>query len=197
MTPLQFERWKDFSVRMAKVAYANHRRPSGAWILELVEEFFDEINENDIPCLHDWDHSHAYPEGHPYFQPDVPRGRMRGPYGVGDLFSLFMDSYRPGAPRCKACRSTIWGKYDSDDCRCDEIEEKHGEQWDDQFAGPVHCCIRAGLDLASAPSAGVAGFTCGHIRRMYPEGVPEWVAGDNDDTRAAFAAASDETGIWL
>lgn len=44
-----------------------------------------------------------------------------------------------------------------------------------KFCGPVHCCVRAGLDLACNPSAGVAGFTAGNIREMYPDGVPEWV----------------------
>lgn len=43
------------------------------------------------------------------------------------------------------------------------------------YCDPVHCCVRAGLDIASSPSAGVAGFTAGDIRRMYPEGVPDWV----------------------
>lgn len=45
----------------------------------------------------------------------------------------------------------------------------------DQWAGPATACIRAGLDVASSPSAGVVGFTFGDLARMYPEGVPEWV----------------------
>lgn len=45
----------------------------------------------------------------------------------------------------------------------------------ERFCDPVSCCVRAGLDLAVKPSAGVAGFTAGDIRKMYPEGVPDWV----------------------
>ena len=34
------------------------------------------------------------------------------------------------------------------------------------------------MDCAYSPSMGVIGFTAGDIRRMYPEGVPDWVKGD-------------------
>lgn len=44
-----------------------------------------------------------------------------------------------------------------------------------KFCAPVDCCVRAGLDLACKPSAGVAGFTAGQVREMYIEGVPDWV----------------------
>lgn len=55
------------------------------------------------------------------------------------------------------------------------------DETDDQWCGPVRCCLRMGLDLASEGSAGVLGFTAGDVRRMYPEGVPEWIARQWDD----------------
>lgn len=45
----------------------------------------------------------------------------------------------------------------------------------DRWVNPPACCIRAALDLAVAPSAGVYGFNVGDIRKMYPEGVPDWI----------------------
>lgn len=53
--------------------------------------------------------------------------------------------------------------------------DRQQELDEQRFCSPVSCCIRAGLDLAVKPSAGVAGFTAGDIRTMYPEGVPDWV----------------------
>ena len=84
---------------------------------------------------------------------------------------MFLDNYEGYAPRCRVCATYS----DDSECRCQEIEDLYHEQWQDQWGGPVHCCIRAGLDFASAPSAGVIGFTAGDLRRMYPEGVPDWV----------------------
>lgn len=52
-----------------------------------------------------------------------------------------------------------------------EEYERAVEQW----IGPVSCCLRAGLDVAVSPSAGVAGFTAGDLRAMYSEGVPDWI----------------------
>jgi len=92
-----------------------------------------------------------------------------------DHLSEFFDV--PASPRCKACtQSYLSDDYDESlECRCDEIEWMHFEQYDTQWFGPVRCCIRAGVDMACEPSAGVIGFSAGDVRRMYPEGVPDWV----------------------
>ena len=52
---------------------------------------------------------------------------------------------------------------------------KKYEAWDEKWGDRVRSCLRAGLDLAASPSAGVWGFTADDLRRMYPEGVPDWV----------------------
>ncbi len=85
------------------------------------------------------------------------------------------------------------------------MDELYYDQWDEQYGGPVRCCIRAGLDMASAPSAGVVGFTAGDLRRMFPEGVPEWVFPPNerlhywlsDKVNGTFAELADDAGIVL
>jgi hypothetical protein len=87
------------------------------------------------------------------------------------MVTVFLDEYRGYSPACKPCLIYEYpGK-----CRCDDIEDHYYEQWDMQWGDQVRCCLRAGLDFASAPSAGVIGFTAGDLRRMYPEGVPDWV----------------------
>jgi len=64
-----------------------------------------------------------------------------------------------------------------------------------RFATQVSCCIRAGIDRASSPSAGVVGFTVGDLRRMYPDGLPDWVIDGYEPPVAADTP--DDAGIWL
>lgn len=61
------------------------------------------------------------------------------------------------------------------------------------FISQLHCCIRAGLDLASEPSGGVVGFTVAHIKRMYQGSIPEWILSQYTDEQWT----SDENHIWL
>lgn len=163
MTPLQFDRWQDFALRMARTCYAKSRRPSAAWIAHRVEQFFDCFDQEEIPLIRNWDHSDEWPE------------MVGRPDCIGtQVSSLFAEDYslHPEFPKCAACKAG--GYRGADHCRCLELETIVWEQWDDQWCGPVNCCLRAGLDMACAPSAGVVGFTAGDVRRMYPDGVPEW-----------------------
>ena len=203
MTNEQYDRWKDFAIRMATACYAAARRPSGAWILGVVEEWFDLFDLfdlDDIPTILDWDNSTVYPEGHPCRRresqlsycdcagyrftnntpnPECPEcnghgthyALIEGPL-IGDMMSEFLEGYYPGVGECSVCL----GDDDEGECFCDTKDIMAYDQWCDQWGGPVCCCVRAGLDLACSPSMGVVGFTAGDIRRMYPEGVPEWVA---------------------
>ncbi len=50
------------------------------------------------------------------------------------------------------------------------------------YLSPVACCVRAGFDCAVKPSMGAMGFTAGDIRRMYPEGVSDWVTNGEWET---------------
>jgi len=231
MTDEQYERWKDFAIRAAKTWYATSRRPTAAWVLEVVGDFFEDLDEDTIPCIVDWDRSTEYPEGNPSRRreyqpsycgcdgwrykhgspnPDCPECRGYGvhrqwvsPYCMGDEVTEFLDGYRGYPPDCRACR-----EYDYDgECTCAEIADHYYEQWDEQWGSAVRCCIRAGLDMASAASAGVIGFTAGDIRKMYPEGVPEWLFPPGEKLvyamtnpvveNGTFADLPDEAGVWL
>ncbi len=82
MTDLQYERWKDFAMRMAKVCFPELRqRPSKAWVLEVVEEFFDGLDEEYITSIVGWDDE---------------------PYPC-DMVNEHLASERGYPPRCRAC----------------------------------------------------------------------------------------------
>jgi hypothetical protein len=167
MTREQFERWRDFALRMARTVYpATMRSPSRKWIVEQVGEFLDRLDGNgDVPAIVDWDGSH-------------------GSVIVTDEMSRFEHDLMP------------WCVERIED---DEEHEDARERW----WGPVRCCVRAGLDLASAPSAGVVGFTIGDLRRMYPEGLPVWIAGGFHSPRGGkisprrIARLPDSEPVWL
>ena len=61
------------------------------------------------------------------------------------------------------------------------------------------CCVKAGFDLAVAPSSGVVGsdFTAGMVRRMYPTGLPDFVARHFEQVGTDIATAPAEARVWL
>lgn len=210
MSPEQFERWRDFSLRMARTCFRTFRRPNARWIAGVVEDFFDGLDEPDIPCIVDWDNSTEYPQGNPrHCQCEEKSGIHHALYHrcscAGDLMSIFSEDYRGNSPRCRACNDSGWGAFGRAECRCEDIDYRFCEQWDEQWGGPVCCCIRGGLDCASAPSAGVIGFTAGDIRRMYPKGVPDWVFPPDeqlkywlrDELNGTFSELPDSAGVVL
>ena len=136
---------------------------------------------------------------------------QRGPC-LTDLVSDYLDPYIP-SPRCKHCAHDCANDpcpLCESDCSCDDIQTRVLEQWDDQWGGPIHCCLRAGIDLICNPSPigmGVLGFTAGDLRRMYPEGVPEFVSKGNERwyegwpgkevLNGTFAEMADDTVLML
>lgn len=74
------------------------------------------------------------------------------------------------------------------------------DRWDETWGNRFASCIRAGLDVASAPSAGVVGFTVADLRRMYPDGIPAWVRENfqhPDGSPAELETVSGDTHVWL
>lgn len=218
MTPEQYDRWQDFARRMARTCFTHLRRPDTAWIVAVVDDFFDGFEERDVVCITDWDNSDPYPEGHDWFRRTYrcpcwhcgdgkPKSECpyrtcedgqiydyAHPYPVCDQVSIFLSDYEPGI-ECQSCRDST-----AKPCRCDEAEDLGRDQWDEQWGGPVHCCIRAGLDVASAPSAGVVGFTVCDLRNMYPEGIPDWVNSEYRDPNGHPVDLNQgecNVGIWL
>lgn len=183
ITTEQYERWKDFALRMARTCFKHRRNPTWRDILAGVEEFFEMLEYNEYQvCVVNWDHCDPYPKGHRYYlktyrtscwhchgtkKSDCKYNCEDGqiydyakPYCVGDMCSEMSGRWNP----------YYWA---------DLSDEEH-EKRQEQFCEPITCCIRAGLDMAVSPSGGVLGFTAGDLRKMYPEGVPEWVTGGPD-----------------
>lgn len=86
---------------------------------------------------------------------------------------------------------------------CDELDDylydnqylRGDEHRENLFATQVSCCVRAGFDVAVAPSAGVLGFNVGTLRRMYQGEIPAWVA--NWFTPPLTGEEKDRAGVWL
>lgn len=87
---------------------------------------------------------------------------------------------------------------------CDDFDEwfseyyieRQGEWEQSRFLRDIACAVRAGLDAALPDRAqgGVLGFTVGPLRKMYPEGLPEYII---DQFTPSLSDAKDEEPIWL
>ena len=65
-----------------------------------------------------------------------------------------------------------------------------------RFGDMLVACVRAGFDVAVAPSGGVIGFTVGDLRDIFDGTIPEWVTEHFEEPAAVLAAVRDE-GVWL
>ena len=216
-TTQRFQRWQDFAERMARACWPYNTPdwlPDRQWIEVEIAGFFACLPEEDYALYRNWDNSEPYPVGHPYHRTDR-RGHANSPGVMGDLVSEWEDDtlyyqWREYASPLERLWGDIHCEIFGDD---DLIREPVVERW----SSPVHCCIRAGMDCAYAPSGGVMGFTAGDLRRMYPEGVPDWVKGDGPwetvpitgvipgvgftvgETRpnGTFDSLPDDASVWL
>ena len=151
MNRIQFRRWKDFALRMAErgwVAREIMRKEHRDAVIPAVTHFFDLMGTD--------------------FREDVirieswddTRKDHYGHYPIGpfvcDIVSELLSDFNP----------FYW----------DDDESKAYESWDELWGGRIHCCIRAGIDLALNSSIGVLGFRKADIERMYPESVPSWIS---------------------
>lgn len=179
ISKLQFERWQDFAIRMARTCFKRRRNPTAKEIEQNVRYFFDCLDPEDLKSIVDWDHCDPYPKGSKHYERKY-RTECWHCHGVkkkdcphrceeGHIYNYAKAQCVTDA---LAALSENFNPY-----YCHDLSEARYEKREEQFCGPVQCCIRAGLDLAVAPSAGVMGFTAGDLRRMYPEGVPDWVTG--------------------
>jgi hypothetical protein len=185
MTTEQYDRWKDFALRMARACWPKRARseyyPDAEWVEREVDAFFSEIDPLDICVISSWDGSDDYPEGHAYYRAETHQWGTRYASGpdIGDDMRDWQWEGRGELPVPKKLRDRLdrlrWSDRDDANEQEDAIWDEIVERW----YGPVACCIRAGIDMAcpDGHGMGVLGFTAGDLRRMYPEGVPEWVTG--------------------
>lgn len=80
-----------------------------------------------------------------------------------------------------------------------ERESRHGEVElvRGRFGDMLSACVRAGFDMAVAPSAGVIGFTVGDLRDACGGSIPDWIADRFGENRQALLEAERNEGVWL
>lgn len=147
---------------MAKTCFNPKRQsPTLQNIVENVESFFNDPNVIAFkPYFVGWDESHPDEKGCQLYVCDY----------VSEMFSYVWErAYHHASPKEQRLLDGFWDRGDYD--AYDEIKNKIA----DRYEHPVHCCIRAAMDVVYDSSAGVLGFTAGNIRAMYPEGVPKWI----------------------
>lgn len=186
MTPEQFGRWKDFACRMARHAYPCYREANRKKIEGFVRDFFWTYFDGQSETISGTD---SWDQG-----PDVYVCDLMSDYetdGIdvawrcpGDRVADFLD-----AAAAETFESAYKGWQGED--RDDFWRYRRKSIWCDR----VRCCVRAGLDVVAEPSAGVVGFRVGDLRRMYPEGLPDWVAGWFE--APITAETPDDMGVWL
>ncbi len=186
MKPEQYEHWKDFAKRMARAAMFDFKRgPSREWIEAQVANFFDlwETVPGRTEHLHDWD------------------TWDRGWEGPGEKIADYLECEHPGLSRAERDQFDSGRKIFGRD-KWEYLDWKT-ERWRETWENPVICCIRAGLDMATEPGGGVVGFTVGDLRRMYPDGFPDWLQAvfeemtTQDGERVEFDRLDDSMGVWL
>lgn len=68
-------------------------------------------------------------------------------------------------------------------------------KWKNTFYNQLGACVRAGIDAAARPTAGVVGFDVGLLRRMYDGTIPTWIA---DNFQPPLTAdVPDDAPVWL
>lgn len=220
MTSEQYERWEEIAIRMARTCFRRSRRPTTAWIVGAVTDFLNDLRDTEL--IRNWDNSNNYPEGHPYYRAEQYQcgTRYAHPLPLCDIMSEWESDYINGDIYVLLNKRETQQR---EAARCrndDEMCDRQDDEIADRFAGPVRCCVRAGLGMAvdGGSGMGVLGFTVGDIRRMYPEGVPEWIARRWDDAEVIaqkkvipgvgfvpevvgkserFEKMADTAGLWL
>jgi len=66
-----------------------------------------------------------------------------------------------------------------------------------RFGDMLAACVRAGFDMAVAPSAGVVGFTVGDLRDIFDGAIPDCIADQFAESKPALLSAGRDEGVWL
>lgn len=79
-----------------------------------------------------------------------------------------------------------------------EKEDRKGncESVTGRFGQMLSACVRAGFDVAVAPSAGVLGFTLGDVRQIFKGTLPQWVK-DFFENPETLDDCLDNKKVWL
>jgi hypothetical protein len=179
MTEEQFRRWATFAIRMAHRGWPHIPRKSRKLVARAVKEVLREVR-HDYPLsdVGDWDGYYRDEDGRLVDKKCI----------VGDAVQTTEEGFNP---------------YYWEDGKSYRGRSSRNERWYDTYWVRVNCCLRAGLDLAVSPSAGVLGFEICDLRRMYRGNIPTWI---NDGRWVNQKGEQDipdlnvgkcEVGIWL
>jgi hypothetical protein len=191
MDPTQFRNWQTFAIRMAHRGWPRLPRQSRKKVAEMVKDFFRRLENFDCDGtlksrIQDWDHTADCKHEQERNAARLPNGNLPSGYPpfsicydlVCDAVTMMSDSWNP----------FTWS------------DERKAEKWDDLWLTRVNCCLRAGLDLASLPSAGVVGFEVCDLRRMYRGNIPAWINAqwvDAMEQPIDLNKGECAVGIWL
>lgn len=161
-----------FACRMVRVSTSPRWQPR---LRELVENLLHRIGpqcNGDYAHMKDWDHSDRYD---------------------------YVSETKWGNGKVTHYRHQGTHPY-----LCDEVKRYIWEQQDygrlsehSVLATKMQCCVRAGADVAVAPSAGVLGWTAGDLSAMWaPRPLPQWVRNYFTDDFDITTAPAKEP-IWL
>lgn len=185
MTDIANERWVDFSTRMAKACYADSEQPDLEWILDSLDCIFTEIKD-DLSLYTSWDKTEPYPEGHEYYDFKNRPLLLSSLIGESIEDEIYFRIHRHSTEKESRVLERLWERRDKEKWveAYDNLKNQIVERW----SSPVHCCLRAGIDVAKNPSAGIVGFTVGDLKKMYPEGIPDWLCSRWIDKRTGLPA---------
>lgn len=182
MTPVAADNWRQFAERMA---WESHRWRTHARRQLVVETVRDLIKcfiaDWGLEMIGGWDGQQVSGRG----------GKMTERYGRPHLEIAY-----PGDDFESMLDDRGFQKWR-------ETDQRGSEHIETDFESAVMCCIRAGFDVAIAPSAGVIGsrYTVGMIRRMFPEGLPGYVRAYLDPPDSADQPRFDDLPagmrVWL
>lgn len=177
-TEIKNQRWIDFSLRMAKTCYRHSQKPSLEWIISNINYIFETIRD-DMSLYESWDNVLPYPPNSEiYTWKKSKNGRPEYPICLSTVIAESIE------------QSIYWSAYEHANRNQRKVIEKYGDSMDEDdyenlkerivsnWSSPVHCCIRAGIDVAKGGNFGVLGFTFKNILDMYPEGLPDWIKDD-------------------
>jgi hypothetical protein len=164
MSPEQYGRWARFAIRMAHRGWPRLPRKSRKKIADMVKDFFRGLDKELVPRIRSWDDTDECAKCVAN-RPEAEESNNWYKLNTCYCGTLVCDEVM--------CLTRDLNPYEYSDSGLEGGYEYR--RWDELWACRVQCCIRAGLDLASEPSAGVLGFEICDLRRMYRNNIPAWI----------------------
>ncbi len=168
MTPEDHARWETTALALAALRH-DGARPSRQWAVDKVQGFFDCLDRREVEHYIDWDRSR--------------RGDTGGwwPIVCDQMDHYIEDLFRERVGGHLECCDSGDPRHVYYMCaRCEEIDWQARDQWAyGPWGGAVSAPVRAAMDMVVG-GCGVIGYTVGDLRRIFPDGIPEWAFPDGE-----------------